>query len=98
MKIIDNELDEVQTLVRDALKVSQTDCYLINQIAFLTHVQVIAKYNIISWDRQAPTPLRKALKDYHSLINAPSIGCEENYTHYSYQLNVARPQHISKGL
>ena len=60
--------------------------------------QVIAKYNIVSWDRQAPDHIRQALKQYHSQINAPSIGCLENYTHYSYQLNVARPQHVSSGM
>ena len=41
--------------------------------------------------------MRIPLRRYASLINAPSIGCKDNYVWYSFQLNVARPQHASSG-
>ena len=59
--------------------------------------QVISKYNLNAWNRQAPTEMSDLLRKYHSMLNSPSIRCKENYIHYSYQLNVARPQYISAG-
>lgn len=66
--------------------------------AMITHtikLQAFTEYNIHSWEKQAPAGMHAALTQYASMINAPSIGSHRHYMWYSFQMNLACPQHES---
>lgn len=41
--------------------------------------------------------MQESLRDYHELINAPSVGCPDNYLWPSWQLNIAPAQACADG-
>ena len=54
-------------------------------------------YNMTMWERMAPQSLRTVIEAYAELVNAPRIGCYDNYMWSSCQLNVAELQRALKG-
>lgn len=88
-------MDETQEAVREALKVSKINIFIKELYAHSLCRDL--KTTIAAWDVQALKHMCDTLKVYASMINASCLGSRNNYAWYSVQLNVARPQQVSKG-
>ena len=93
-KVYDGELNKHQLMQKRLLEVR----HIQNTQMVSTHdFQALAGYALASFNNVVSDSVQEHLRNYHELINAPSVGCPDNYMWPSWQLNIAPAQACQHG-